>query len=356
MQGQTLGRRIQEGRRGAGLSQEALGERLGVSRQAVSKWEADAAVPELESLIAMSRIFGVTIGALLGVETPEEAPETDGTRLRRNGGRHRPGGGADGPGAGRGGGHCPKVPGGGRKTPVEPAAKIAAAVGIGAALALTGLALGGLFSDLGRRLDRVQDQVDGIQSSVSGQIGSLTGQLSDLLEEQSSIVSDFDVRVTDYDLDGQVWLLSVSVTPKEYGADTAVAFTARTGTGETSSAEARNDGGVFSAEDWAVPMGEAGGGSEVEISVSFSDGETIRTQALGTLYESPADYRLSVEGYWNADWENGYLTLKQLDLKIGNDTGIPLELAEAELALFPNGEAEPLWSAPLTAAVDLWEK
>ena len=52
---QTLGRRIQEARKAAGLSQESLGERLGVSRQAVSKWEADAAVPELENLIAMSR-------------------------------------------------------------------------------------------------------------------------------------------------------------------------------------------------------------------------------------------------------------------------------------------------------------
>mgnify|MGYP003105225273 FL=1 len=41
----TLGGRIQTGRKAAGLSQEALGERLGVSRQAVSKWEADAAVP-----------------------------------------------------------------------------------------------------------------------------------------------------------------------------------------------------------------------------------------------------------------------------------------------------------------------
>ena len=36
----TLGGRIQAGRKAAGLSQEALGERLGVSRQAVSKWEA----------------------------------------------------------------------------------------------------------------------------------------------------------------------------------------------------------------------------------------------------------------------------------------------------------------------------
>ena len=71
---QTLGRRIQEARKAAGLSQESLGERLGVSRQAVSKWEADAAVPELENLIAMSRIFGVTIGALLGVE-PESAED-----------------------------------------------------------------------------------------------------------------------------------------------------------------------------------------------------------------------------------------------------------------------------------------
>ena len=70
----TLGGRIQAGRKAAGLSQEALGERLGVSRQAVSKWESDAAVPELENLIAMSRIFGVTIGALLGVEPTAEVP------------------------------------------------------------------------------------------------------------------------------------------------------------------------------------------------------------------------------------------------------------------------------------------
>ena len=38
---QTLGRRVQEARKAAGLSQESLGERLGVSRQAVSKWESE---------------------------------------------------------------------------------------------------------------------------------------------------------------------------------------------------------------------------------------------------------------------------------------------------------------------------
>lgn len=66
----TLGGRIQAFRKAAGLSQESLGERLGVSRQAVSRWEADAAVPELEKLIAMSRLFGVTVGCCWGWNPP----------------------------------------------------------------------------------------------------------------------------------------------------------------------------------------------------------------------------------------------------------------------------------------------
>ena len=75
-QTKTLGGRIQAFRKTAGLSQEALGEQLGVSRQAVSRWESDAAVPELEKLIAMSRLFGVTVGGLLGVESPDEERDT----------------------------------------------------------------------------------------------------------------------------------------------------------------------------------------------------------------------------------------------------------------------------------------
>ena len=64
----TLGQRIQKLRKGAGLTQEQLAERMGVTRQAVSKWESDGGVPELDTLIAMSRLFDVTIGQLLGVE------------------------------------------------------------------------------------------------------------------------------------------------------------------------------------------------------------------------------------------------------------------------------------------------
>lgn len=70
----TMGQRIAEQRKRLGISQEGLGEKLEVSRQAVSKWESDGAVPDVDKLITMSKLFGVSVGWLLGVE---EAPEQE---------------------------------------------------------------------------------------------------------------------------------------------------------------------------------------------------------------------------------------------------------------------------------------
>ena len=67
----TIGQRIAAKRRELGLSQEALGAELGVSRQSIYKWESDASVPEIDKLIVLSRRFGVTVGWLLG---QDEAP------------------------------------------------------------------------------------------------------------------------------------------------------------------------------------------------------------------------------------------------------------------------------------------
>ena len=52
-------------RKRAGMSQETLAEKLGVSRQAISKWECGTAAPELENLLAISKLFGVTTDWLL---------------------------------------------------------------------------------------------------------------------------------------------------------------------------------------------------------------------------------------------------------------------------------------------------
>lgn len=363
---QTLGRRIQEGRRAAGLSQESLGERLGVSRQAVSKWESDASVPDLENLIAMSRIFGVTIGALLGVEPPEAPSEGDAPES--------PGDGAE---------DAAPV---GELTDRELAAveaiaqkyleavqrprwsrrkKLAAVAGACAAGLLIVLILNGIFSSLGRRLDQVQDQANYIQSSVSSQIGSLTGQLSDLLKAQNSIISGYDIRVADYSLEDRAWYLTASVTPREYTEGTVVTFTARADSGETSSSPpAQNEGGIFTVENWAVPMDESPDvpgdfpvyPTDTTISVSFAGGDTVRTETLDSLYWNLTDYRLEVDGRWETEWAAGHLTLGNLDLQIENTTELPVALADAELALFCHGEEEPLWSAPLEDAVELWRR
>ena len=71
----TLGQRIQAHRTRLGLSQEGLGDKLGVSRQAVSKWEADGAVPDTDKLIALSRLFGISLNELLQVDGPPPAGE-----------------------------------------------------------------------------------------------------------------------------------------------------------------------------------------------------------------------------------------------------------------------------------------
>lgn len=61
-------------RRREGLSQEQLADRLGVTRQSVSKWESGAVMPELVKLIALSEMFGVSVDFL--VKDRLEEPET----------------------------------------------------------------------------------------------------------------------------------------------------------------------------------------------------------------------------------------------------------------------------------------
>lgn len=65
---ETLGKRISANRKRLGLTQDKLAEQLGVTAQAVSKWENDQACPDISTLPRLAEIFGVTTDALLGVE------------------------------------------------------------------------------------------------------------------------------------------------------------------------------------------------------------------------------------------------------------------------------------------------
>lgn len=91
----TIGQKIIKLRAAAGISQEHLAESLGVSRQSVSKWEMDQALPQIDKVLLLSELFGVTTDALLHDKTeidrtPAGAPPvnkyfgTDGFRGEAN--------------------------------------------------------------------------------------------------------------------------------------------------------------------------------------------------------------------------------------------------------------------------------
>jgi len=60
-----IGNKIQEHREKNRLSQEMLAEKLGVSRQSVSKWELDQSLPEIDKIVAMSKLFNIKTDELL---------------------------------------------------------------------------------------------------------------------------------------------------------------------------------------------------------------------------------------------------------------------------------------------------
>lgn len=61
----TFGEKLRAARKSAGLTQEQLAERLLVSRQAITKWESDKGLPDIENLKQLSALFGVSVDYLL---------------------------------------------------------------------------------------------------------------------------------------------------------------------------------------------------------------------------------------------------------------------------------------------------
>ncbi len=77
----TLGTNISRLRAERGLSQGDLAEALDVSRQSVSKWETDASVPELDKLLRLSRLFGVSLDELVTGPALGEPAEAETEKL-----------------------------------------------------------------------------------------------------------------------------------------------------------------------------------------------------------------------------------------------------------------------------------
>ncbi|OUP66305.1 hypothetical protein B5F13_04865 [Drancourtella sp. An177] len=78
MRDKMYGKHLKELREAKKLSQDQVAQELNVSRQAISKWENDKTFPDIDNLIRLSRLYGVTLDELVGVEREkEETTEKD---------------------------------------------------------------------------------------------------------------------------------------------------------------------------------------------------------------------------------------------------------------------------------------
>ena len=73
----SLGATLAKKRKEAGLSQEEVAEQIGVSRQAVSRWENGEASPDTDNLVALAKLYNVSLDELVGLKEEAEAKLVD---------------------------------------------------------------------------------------------------------------------------------------------------------------------------------------------------------------------------------------------------------------------------------------
>lgn len=293
----TLGQHIQFLRKNAGLSQESLGEALGVSRQAVSKWEADGAIPELDTLIAMSRLFGVSLGQLLQLEEPTQNSAPDQTEpepvqndrleelLRSYVNQNQ---------ASRS-----------QQRRIQ-----WAAAGLGLCLLIGG----GLYAvnritELQQNLYSLESQISNLRSSVNSEINDITYRISEVLEEQDNILADYSMTPVEVDIDKGALLYRLTASLKEINTASKGQFILNytTTDGQTGSAESELlNGPQFNGAVW-LPFNYH---TDVMLLVTDPDG-TQRTQKIDTIYDAHEEY-YSIWG----DAYMGYTTRPRSDDEI----------------------------------------
>ena len=263
----TLGQRICQKRKELGLSQEALGEQLGVSRQAIYKWESDGAVPEVEKLVALSQIFSVSVGWLLGVE---DAPEGDGA--------------------------SPELTDAqlamvkeiveqylAAREEARPPRKVWPRVlaGLGAAvLVIVLFRLSGRVDQTQQSNQELQASLFGLQSSISSQVDNIYDRVQALLQEQNDLTAQYDTQHLSNDLEANTATFSVSAVPKTYQPGMTAVFRAHSGEEIVEVPVAQPDGDNAFVGELTCPLTD-----EIILSVVFRAGDTEQTQVLD-VYDS----------------------------------------------------------------------
>lgn len=252
-----LGGRIQSLRKALGLSQEALADRLGVSRQAIGKWESGSSFPSIDNLMELAKQLDTTVDYLLtgrdplayeaGQELPAQSQpelvslETLQALLEAN-----------------------------RQQETHRRRKRILWLASGGILILA--VLFGVLLYSNSRVSGLEEEIGGLRFSMetlNGQVqGTLSGVQADIensLSQQASILSGSDYALGEYDPETKTALLHLSAAPKTLTEDTTLKFVLSPMTSSEDtlekpisaqgrlSAENGQNTGVFTA-DVSVPM------------------------------------------------------------------------------------------------------
>ena len=250
----TTGEKIAALRRENNMSQEALGEKLGLSRQAVSKWEADQAVPTMDNLMELSKLFGVTVDTLLRPDA-ELTSQTENT--------------ADKPEESR-----PAVP---RKWKI---AAIAAAGLLCVSVVCSAVSLW--------RVIAMQQQIDTLRM----QSGPSTIYYPDNTSAENSDLADWSENVTVDRQNTDNLLVTVSAVPRSMMDGETAKFVVRSGD-QSWECDAEDNNGY--SGKLSVPFVDT---FSVYLTLTGTSGET-RNILVTSEYDLEQRLRLSVTAHWN---------------------------------------------------------
>ena len=277
----TTGQKIAARRKELELSQEALGDKLGVSRQTVYKWENDISLPDIDKLVALSRLFQVPVGWLLGVEGEPEPQSVDFSPeqlklLEEILGRYQR---AE-----------PEELSEGQRKQVEelvgrPPKKRRRWPWV---LAVLVIAVGGWT--LFQRLDQMEQQyydlansVGNITYSVNSQIGSITDRVEEVLKAQNDLTADYGTQLVSADLASNTGTFSLRAVPKTYTPGMSVIFLADNGEETLEFPAQEGENGTFTGEA-ACTLTDT-----ITLSAVFVTGDTRQTQLLDQYVDLYSD-------------------------------------------------------------------
>ena len=334
----TLGQNIQTARKAKGMSQETLAEKIGVSRQALGKWEKDTALPGLDNLQALAAELGTGVDALLGAQAESPAaPAVTLDALRdllaardaEEKRRRRLWGGAAG----------------------------------AAFLVLAGL-LAGTALQYERQINALNQNYAAIQSSYAAQQADLSAQISELQDAVrmgETTVLDWRWLPADKlhrDAAGSWMPVQVQVTPRTAAAGTAARLAVRCGDETRLYDMTAAPDGSFAADGIVFTVG-----STYELSVQWTVDGVTTNETLGTVafndemnepqiiwgaVGSSLDFGYSVRRVGNKQYR---LTLTCYPVEVQVDAPAWMEVAAVEVDLRLNGDAgEPAATAVLQCA------